>query len=84
LEVIVVPHSHCDPGKQLCNSILIVILGWGWTFEEYYNMRTQHILNGMLKHLPNKPDMKFIYAEMSFFELWWSTINEQEKELTRR
>ncbi|KAI6170764.1 Glycoside hydrolase and Glycosyl hydrolases 38 domain containing protein [Aphelenchoides bicaudatus] len=70
LEVVVVPHSHCDPG-------------WGWTFEEYYDMRTQHILNGMLKHLPNKTDMKFIYAEMSFFELWWSKINEDQKEKTR-
>lgn len=71
LEVIVMPHTHCDPG-------------WGWTFEEYYSMRTQHILNGMLKHLPNKKDMKFTYAEMSFFELWWSKLSEEDKELTKR
>jgi alpha-mannosidase II len=26
----------------------------------------------MVKHLSQKSDLKFIYAEMSFFELWWS------------
>lgn len=47
-------------------------------------MRTKHILNGMIKHLPIKQDMKFTYAEMSFFELWWSKIGDEEKRLTKR
>lgn len=71
LEVVVIPHSHCDPG-------------WLKTFEEYYDSQTQQILNGMLQHLDKKPDMKFIYAEMSFFELWWSRLTEAQKEKTRR
>jgi alpha-mannosidase II len=49
LEVIVVPHTHCDPG-------------WGWTFEEYYSMRAERILDGIVEHLPKKKDMSFTYA----------------------
>ncbi|KAI6186000.1 Glycoside hydrolase and Glycosyl hydrolases 38 domain containing protein [Aphelenchoides besseyi] len=67
LEVVVIPHSHCDPG-------------WLKTFEDYYHDQTQHILNGMLNHLDKKKDMKFIYAEMSFFELWWSKLTNDQKE----
>ncbi|KAI6218579.1 Glycoside hydrolase and Glycosyl hydrolases 38 domain containing protein [Aphelenchoides besseyi] len=67
LEVVVIPHSHCDPG-------------WIKTFEDYYRDQTQHILNGMLTHLDTKKDMKFIYAEMSFFELWWSKLTDDQKE----
>jgi carbonic anhydrase len=67
LEVIVIPHSHCDPG-------------WLQTFEGYFEQQTRHILDGMVKHLTEKPDMKFIYAEMSFFELWWSTQTDEVRE----
>ncbi|KAI6243510.1 Alpha-mannosidase [Aphelenchoides fujianensis] len=67
LEVVVIPHSHCDPG-------------WLKTFEEYYQEQTREILNGMLRHLTTKPDMKFIYAEMSFFELWWANLTAGERE----
>ncbi|KAI6171074.1 Glycosyl hydrolase family 38 protein [Aphelenchoides bicaudatus] len=71
LEVVVIPHSHCDPG-------------WLRTFEEYYDAQTQHILNGMLKHLDSKKDMKFIYAEMSFFEYWWAKLNGRTERKDKR
>ena len=66
LEVIVVPHSHDDPG-------------WLKTFEGYYQSQTKEILNGMLKYLQEFEDMKFIYAEMSFFELWWSNLGDSDR-----
>lgn len=70
LEVVVIPHSHCDPG-------------WLKTFEKYFEDQTQHILDGMVKHLDSKADLKFIYAEMSFFEKWWSTQTEATREKVR-
>uniref|UniRef100_A0AC35FQB4 Glycoside hydrolase family 38 N-terminal domain-containing protein n=1 Tax=Panagrolaimus sp. PS1159 TaxID=55785 RepID=A0AC35FQB4_9BILA len=71
LEVIVVPHSHCDPG-------------WLDTFEGYFQSQTKNILDGMLNFLPKNSDMKFIYAEMSFFELWWSTLKADERRTVKK
>ncbi|CAB3398575.1 unnamed protein product [Caenorhabditis bovis] len=71
LEVIIIPHSHCDPG-------------WIFTFEEYYQRQTRNILNGMAKHLEAKESMKFIYAEVSFFELWWREQNEETRNRVRK
>ncbi|PIO62550.1 glycosyl hydrolase family 38 protein [Teladorsagia circumcincta] len=65
LQVIVLPHSHCDPG-------------WIKTFEEYYHSQTRNILDGMVKHLgeEHQKDMRFIYAEISFLEMWWRDQND--------
>ncbi|VBB29288.1 unnamed protein product [Acanthocheilonema viteae] len=71
LEVIVVPHSHNDPG-------------WIRTFEEYYESQTRNILNGMLNHLQKMDEMRFVYAEMSFFERWWAEIDEEKRELVKQ
>ena len=49
--VIVVPHSHCDPG-------------WINTFEEYFELKVTNIFDNMVKHLAEKEDLKFIYAVM--------------------
>lgn len=86
LEVIVIPHSHCDPGNfpECLIWNFLDFSGWLKTFDEYYETQTKEILNGMLEHLGSKPDMKFIYAEVSFFELWWSKLTEQQREKVRR
>ncbi|XP_013106959.1 alpha-mannosidase 2 [Stomoxys calcitrans] len=67
LKVFVVPHSHNDPG-------------WIKTFEDYYEHETKHILFNALRHLRENPDMKFIWAEISYFSRFYQDLGENNKE----
>ena len=71
LHVIVLPHSHCDPG-------------WLKTVDEYYEDQVQHILNNMLNKLTKYPDMTFVWAETVFFSMWWETLDSRQRDDVRR
>ncbi|KAI6221017.1 Alpha-mannosidase [Aphelenchoides fujianensis] len=70
LEVIVVPHSHCDPG-------------WKDTFEGYATT-VNRILDATLAELEANADLRFIFAEIAFFERWWTGLAPSERERVRR
>ncbi|XP_060072043.1 alpha-mannosidase 2-like [Ylistrum balloti] len=66
LTVIVVPHSHNDPG-------------WLWTLKTYYDVRTKHILSNTVKFLTATPDFRMIWSETIFLQMWWQEATQQER-----
>ena len=47
---------------------------------EYYKDQTKNILNNVLNYLTENPGLKFIWTEISFFDLWWTDLNPVDRE----
>lgn len=57
-QIIIVPHSHNDPG-------------WLKTFINYFQSDSRQILNLVITKMQEYTDMTFIWSEISFLQLWW-------------
>uniref|UniRef100_A0A2C9MAZ1 Alpha-mannosidase n=1 Tax=Biomphalaria glabrata TaxID=6526 RepID=A0A2C9MAZ1_BIOGL len=71
LNVVLVPHSHNDPG-------------WLKTVNEYFSDQTRHILNNMVNKLTQFPKMTFIWTETVYFSMWWNELDDAVKVHVRR
>jgi alpha-mannosidase II len=70
LTVHICMHSHNDPG-------------WQATYEEYFKTKTKNILDTIVESLSEDPTRRFIWAEISFFSLWWNQANDTMKQKCR-
>ncbi|KAK0067830.1 alpha-mannosidase 2x [Biomphalaria pfeifferi] len=71
LKIILVPHTHCDPG-------------WIKTFDDYYRSQVKSILDSFVIKLEQNPNYKFMFTEISYFSLWWSETDKGIQERVKR
>lgn len=71
LKVIVVPHSHNDPG-------------WLKTFYNYFQSDSRQILNLLVTKMQEYKDMTFIWSEISFLQLWWDQAHPTKQRALKR
>lgn len=66
LKVILIPHSHNDPG-------------WHKTVDGYFEEQTKQTLTFMLDKLQLYPNMTFVWAESVFFSMWWNELSHEKR-----
>ncbi|BFZ14084.1 hypothetical protein BsWGS_17122 [Bradybaena similaris] len=71
LKIILVPHTHCDPG-------------WIKTISDYYHTQVKKILDNFVPKLEQTPKYKFMFSEITYFSWWWSEISPSMKDRVRR
>lgn len=71
LKVIIVPHSHNDPG-------------WLKTYINYFQSDTRQILNYIVAKMHEFTDMTFIWSEISFLQLWWDQAHPTKQRALRQ
>lgn len=63
LHVIVVPHSHNDPG-------------WHKTVTQYFEDQSKYTLTFMVKKMVEYPNMTFVWPETVFLDLLWQELEK--------
>jgi Glycosyl hydrolases family 38 N-terminal domain/N-acetylglucosaminyltransferase II (MGAT2)/Alpha mannosidase middle domain/Glycosyl hydrolases family 38 C-terminal domain len=71
LTILVVPHSHCDPG-------------WIKTFDEYFRQQTSSIITTVITSLLQDPKRTFIWAEISYFAWWWEDQDDDMRSKVKK
>ncbi|XP_053668564.1 alpha-mannosidase 2 [Anopheles marshallii] len=71
LKIVVVPHSHNDPG-------------WLKTFVNYFQSDSRQILNLAVTKMPEYSNMSFIWSEISFLQLWWDQAHPTKQRILKK
>jgi len=66
LRVIVMPHSHTDPG-------------WLNTVEGYFAKSTKSIITNIVNKLTQHQNMTFIWSEASYLWMWWEIADSESR-----
>ncbi|XP_033735847.1 alpha-mannosidase 2-like [Pecten maximus] len=66
LEIIIVPHSHQDPG-------------WLRTFDQYYRLYTSSTLDLIVDKLTVHRDWTFIWSDVVWLARWWTEASADRK-----
>lgn len=66
LKVIIVPHSHNDPG-------------WLKTFEHYFHYQSRQIMNHMVAKMQQYKNLTFIWSEVAFLNAWWEGAHPSKR-----
>lgn len=62
----ILAHAHADPG-------------WRIPIEEYYETQVREILNSVVDELLADAGKRFVWAEMSFFSLFWAEQSDDRR-----
>jgi alpha-mannosidase II len=71
LQVIIVPHSHNEPG-------------WLNTFEQHFEQQTNQIIDTIVNSLSKKKSRTFIWSETSFLSRWWLQASRSMRDKLKR
>ena len=71
LDVWVLPHAHCD-------------VGWLWDVDGYYIYAVRDILNTVIAALDADSELRFIWSEVKWIQMWWEEVTEAKKSMLRR
>ena len=64
--------------------LLLSTTGWIKTLTRYYQDQTSKILDQMVIKMQEYPKMTFIWAEISYFSMWWDTADYNKKQVVKR
>jgi hypothetical protein len=73
-----------DQVRGILDKLHCTFTGWVKTLDTYFNDQVRGILDNMVIKLEAYPKMKFMFAEMSFFSMWWNQIDQYKKNKVKK